>query len=128
MDVKEARGILFVEMVKLKMQRKSYYNFEEYMNKDFNLDFEAFINDEKNDVTKTPIERLDFTTRVINCLKVENITTMERLEYLYKDRTYSTCSVLERIPNLGKHSMDEIKNALNAWNNGAKGEYYCWKP
>lgn len=52
-----------------------------------------------------PIEALDLTVRAENCLKAENILTIEQLIKL-------SANSLLRIPNLGRRSRDEIRDRL----------------
>ena len=53
----------------------------------------------------TPIGEMDFSTRVANALKQENIQTVGELRAL-------TEGELGRIPNLGRRSLQEIRLVL----------------
>ena len=113
--------------MKLQMKRQAGYNFRDYMAKDFDQDFEDFVNGVDKELKKTRIEYLDFTKRVANCLKAEGITTMERLETLYNEKMGDDgATVLNRIPNFGRKSNDEVREALEDWRGGLNNEYYSW--
>lgn len=55
---------------------------------------------------RTPIEQLELTMRAYNCLKSEQVNTVE-------DLVRRTENELFRAPGLGKKSMEEIKEVLN---------------
>lgn len=57
-------------------------------------------------ILKKPIEELELTMRSYNCLKSEQIKTIE-------DLVRHTEVELFRAPGLGKKSMEEIKEVLN---------------
>lgn len=53
----------------------------------------------------TPLEILELSVRASNCLKSENISTIEQLAGM-------TVQELRKIPNLGKWSLKDIQGAL----------------
>lgn len=69
-----------------------------------------------DEVFETPIDRLKLTGRSENCLKAAEIHTVEQLQKLKKD--------LPKIPNLGKRSLAEIKDALNKYNTTESNPIY----
>jgi DNA-directed RNA polymerase subunit alpha len=60
-----------------------------------------------NPLLLRPVEDLELTVRAANCLKAENINTIA-------DLVQRTESDLLKTPNLGKKSLTEIKNVLQA--------------
>jgi len=63
------------------------------------------VTEPPNPYLDKPISALFFTTRTNNCLKAENI-------YYVKDLIKWSAIQLLRTPNLGKHSLKEIKEEL----------------
>lgn len=57
----------------------------------------------------TPIETLDLTVRVMNCLKAEDIFTVEQLQCW-------SIRKLAGIPNLGQRSLRELEEQLGKIN------------
>ncbi len=53
----------------------------------------------------TPVEAMEFTVRTQNCLIAEDIKTLGAL-------TRWTANALLRTPNLGRHSLKEIRDKL----------------
>lgn len=60
-------------------------------------------------VKTTPIEALNLTMRTEHALKADNIFTVERLMQL-------PANTLLKIPNLGRKSLDEIRDSLRVMN------------
>ena len=60
-------------------------------------------------VKTTPIEVLNLTMRTEHALKADNIFTVERLMQL-------PANTLLKIPNLGRRSLDEIRDSLRVMN------------
>lgn len=60
-------------------------------------------------IKTTPIEVLNLTIRTEHALKADNIFTVERLMQL-------PCNTLLKIPNLGRKSLDEIRDSLRVMN------------
>ncbi|MBE3092415.1 MAG: DNA-directed RNA polymerase subunit alpha [Chloroflexi bacterium] len=65
-------------------------------------------NNEKEKILNKSIEELDFSVRSYNCLKKSNINTLRDLV------NYSPMEVI-KIKNLGKKSLDEIKEKINKY-------------
>lgn len=65
-------------------------------------------NSEKEKILNKSIEELDFSVRSYNCLKKSNINTLRDLV------NYSPMEVI-RIKNLGKKSLDEIKEKITKY-------------
>lgn len=63
--------------------------------------------DEKEKILETTIEELDLTVRSYNCLKRAGINTVE-------DLTNKTPEEMMKVRNLGKKSLEEVINKLNA--------------
>ncbi|MCK5812190.1 MAG: DNA-directed RNA polymerase subunit alpha [Clostridiales bacterium] len=63
--------------------------------------------DEKEKILETTIEELDLTVRSYNCLKRASINTVE-------DLTNKTPEEMMKVRNLGKKSLEEVINKLNA--------------
>mgnify|MGYP003653538160 FL=1 len=115
MNVEEARSIIFIEMMKLKMQRQAPVNFENYMLTNFNREFKHFVKNVYDEEKHTPVENCEFNARVRGIFKAENIYTMEHLEHLYNAKSdYGTRSLL-KVPNLGRGSLKEIGEGLECW-------------
>jgi len=77
----------------------------------------SFVKETSIDSLKsTTIEQLGFTVRTTNCLR------SEKIQNLYDLLLNSEMNLL-RIPNLGKHSLKEIRAKLNDLNLKLKGEF-----
>jgi len=63
--------------------------------------------DEKEKILETTIEELDLTVRSYNCLKRAGINTVE-------DLTNKSPEEMMKVRNLGKKSLEEVTNKLNA--------------
>ena len=62
--------------------------------------------DQKEKVLEMSIEELDLSVRSYNCLKRAGINTVQEL-------TEKTESDMMKVRNLGRKSLDEVKNKLN---------------
>lgn len=63
------------------------------------------LNARQREVIKRTIQTLNITSRALNCLRGENIETVERLLEMREID-------LMKVANLGKNSLDSIRNAL----------------
>jgi len=63
---------------------------------------------EKEKILNKTIEELDFSVRSYNCLKMSNVNTLRDL------LNYSPMEII-KIKNLGKKSLDEIKEKINKY-------------
>lgn len=61
------------------------------------------------EVLRMSVDELELTVRTYNCLKAEEICTVA-------DLVTRTEHELIRVPNLGKKSLEEIKEVLNKYN------------
>ena len=67
--------------------------------------YELTEEDRRADLLNTEIEEMDFSVRTFNCLKRAGINTVQEL-------TQKTEDEMIKIRNLGKKSLDEVKNKL----------------
>jgi len=69
--------------------------------------------DQKEKVLEMTIEELELSVRSFNCLKRAGINTVEEL-------THKTEEDMMKVRNLGKKSLDEVKNKLSELGLGLK--------
>ena len=74
-----------------------------------------------NPMLLKPIDELDLTVRSANCLKAENV-------YFIGDLVQRTETELMKTPNLGKKSLNEIKEVLESHGLGLGMELDSWTP
>ena len=74
-----------------------------------------------NPMLLKPIDDLDLTVRSANCLKAENV-------YFIGDLVQRTETELMKTPNLGKKSLNEIKEVLESHGLGLGMELDSWTP
>lgn len=74
-----------------------------------------------NPMLLKPIDELDLTVRSANCLKAENV-------YFIGDLVQRTETELMKTPNLGKKSLNEIKEVLEGHGLGLGMELDSWTP
>lgn len=77
--------------------------------------------DQYKDILLVPVNALAFTIRTTNCLATENIKYVG-------DLVQRTERELFQIPNLGKKSLDEIKEILASYNLSLGTEVATWPP
>lgn len=77
--------------------------------------------DQYKDILLVPVNALGFTIRTINCLATENIKYVG-------DLVQRTEREIFLIPNLGKKSLDEIKEILASYNLSLGTEVAAWPP
>ena len=95
---KEYRG--FIETLKMQMSASSKLSTPPERPSWFDAPWTHLLG-----VPGTPIEELDLTIRTMACIKAEGLETVEQL---------LTCkeSTLLKFPNLGRKSLNEIKESL----------------
>jgi hypothetical protein len=77
--------------------------------------------DQYKDILLAPVNALAFTIRTTNCLATENIKYVG-------DLVQRTERELFQIPNLGRKSLDEIKEILASYNLSLGTEIAAWPP
>lgn len=77
--------------------------------------------EEYKDILLAPVNALPFTIRTTNCLATENVKYVG-------DLVQRTESELLQISNLGKKSLDEIKETLASYNLSLGTEMAAWPP
>ncbi len=106
--------------------RWDWESFPEYLDALERLDAEAAATVEEpteviNPMLLKPIDELDLTVRSANCLKAENV-------YFIGDLVQRTETELMKTPNLGKKSLNEIKEVLESHGLGLGMELDSWTP
>jgi DNA-directed RNA polymerase alpha subunit len=66
---------------------------------------QIFFRPKYGEYTMTPIDTTNFTTRTRNCLWAENLVYREQVSSM-------TDQELLRVPNLGRHSLAEIRTEI----------------
>ena len=97
---KEYKG--FIETLKMQMNAKSMLSKPPERPSWFDTPWTHLLG-----VPGTPLEELNLTLRTLSCIKAEGLETVEQL---------LTCkeNTLMKFPNLGRKSLNEIREALTA--------------
>ena len=76
---------------------------------------DAFVLWDDTSILSMPVDELDITRRIYNCLLVEGIKTVH-------DLIQKTEHELLRAPNFGRKSMKDLKSALDVHGLKLKGD------